>query len=233
MQKNAVRLFLTIFLSLAVLSNSVILAVETGEIEKTPVEISNSNEIAIEENANDAEVFNGYEDSFPTIIAGSVTGSTGETIEIPIKIKAVQHITAGGITFAYDQNLECLECIPNGIYITTSSVDNGKISVTFMADTVKDNEVDVCVLKFKIPSNFEKNEAYLTLDKVNSLYSEGEFIGFYRNENSTITVKHAKFFDARKIAIAIDVIIAAILIKIIVSKIKQKIRLKKKYKRDI
>ena len=56
---------------------------------------------------------------------------------------------------------------------------------------------------------------------------------YFRNENSTITVKHAKFFNARKIAIAIDVIIAAILIKIIVSKIKQKIRLKKKYKRDI
>ena len=55
---------------------------------------------------------------------------------------------------------------------------------------------------------------------------------FLRDDNMVHISRKIKE-DARKIAIAIDVIIAAILIKIIVSKIKQKIRLKKKYKRDI
>lgn len=228
MQKNVVKCLLAIFFSLVFLSNSVIFAVETDETEAVTTETQNVNEIAVEENENNTEILNGYEDSFPTIIAGSVTGRAGETIEIPIKIKAVQHITAGGITFSYDKDLEFLECIPNGVYIATANVDNGKISVTFMADSVKDNEVDVCILKFKIPDNFDKSQAKINLDKVNSLYSNEEFIGFYRNEDSTINVQKAKIFDARKIAMVIDIIVAAILVKVIISKIKERRKLKNK-----
>lgn len=138
------------------------------------------------------------ESNGPLIELTSCESHLGDIVDVKLNVSYKEMITAGGVIIYYSNDIEDIECLESSNYIIVSDIDteNKKIIVTFTnKNEIKtdDDNSEICTLRFKIPQNADYKKVRFSIENINDLYSDTNYLSTFMFKNSEIDIVPKKY----------------------------------------